>query len=77
MEAYFQYRRIQRAVSQELAELEKARSCNGDVGQRSQNISAPSSSAYSKENPSDESIIYVHWSSDDDKLNPAKFSIGR
>ncbi|BCS05482.1 uncharacterized protein AKAW2_81283S [Aspergillus luchuensis] len=76
MEAYFQYRRIQRAVSQELTNLEKAPSCNGDHSQRSHSISAQPSGA-SDENPSGESIIYVHWSSADDKLNPANFSIVR
>lgn len=40
-------------------------------------ISAQLSGAYPDENPSGESIIYVHWSSDDDKLNPANFSIAR
>lgn len=44
---------------------------------RSYNISTQSNGANFDENPSDESIIYVHWSCDDDKLNPANFSIAR
>ncbi|KAE8380073.1 MFS general substrate transporter [Aspergillus bertholletiae] len=78
MESFLQYRRIRRAVVQELADSEKQCTPNGQSGQHAVPLqpAQPSPKASCDEAESD-SIIHVGWSGSDDKLNPANWSVAR
>ncbi|CAG8284755.1 unnamed protein product [Penicillium olsonii] len=82
MESYFQYKRIQRAVKEQLANEKHSVGSAGagdqgdDRGNHLSSLEKESSVAQSKEVQNDDTIL-VDWDGKDDPLNPANCSVPR
>ncbi|CAG8063244.1 unnamed protein product [Penicillium olsonii] len=82
MESYFQYKRIQRAVKEQLANEKHSVGSAGagdqgdDRGNHLSSLEKESSVAQSKEVQNDDTIL-VDWDGKDDHLNPANCSVPR
>ncbi|CAG7923348.1 unnamed protein product [Penicillium olsonii] len=82
MESYFQYKRIQRAVKEQLANEKHSVGSAGagdqgdDSGNHLSSLEKESSVAQSKEVQNDDTIL-VDWDGKDDPLNPANCSVPR
>ncbi|KNG91011.1 MFS transporter [Aspergillus nomiae NRRL 13137] len=74
MEAYFQRKRIERAVVLELAQGERQCSCNGEHGSSCHVAVHPT---FIDKDSSDDAIILVHWTPLDAHLNPANYSTAK
>ncbi|KAE8360843.1 MFS general substrate transporter [Aspergillus caelatus] len=78
MESLFQYRRIQKAVTEEVASGHRALSSDAEHGLSCHPVSTQTPAGMpSTESSSPVPTVIVDWSGPDDQLNPANWSVAR